>query len=342
MPTLAKMGDVEMYAFCDIIPERAEEAARKYGCPGAKIYTDYKELLADQSINNVRVLTHNSMHCEITVAALEAGKHVLCEKPLAITYEEALKMTEASKRSGKFLTVGYQHRYNPTSVYMKKEVEKGTLGKIYFAKTRVLRRRGVPTWGVFTQKEKQGGGALADIATHSLDTTLWLMNNYKPKYIAGTTYAELKDQKELANPWGPVKLDIFDVEESGFGFLVMENGASIIIEASWLLNSLETTDSVNYLLCGTEAGADNFTGNLRINGVCNNSMYITTPDFKAGGVAFYEGVSHSPVEIEQRTFIDAITGKGELCVKAEQAAVVVRILEGLYKSAATGKAVYFD
>lgn len=119
MPTLAKMDDVEMVAFCDIVPERAQEAAKKYGVPGARVYTDYRDLLAEKEITDVRVLVDNGNHCRITIDALEAGKHVLCEKPLAITWADAKKMVETADRMGKLLTVGYQHRYNPDSIYMK-------------------------------------------------------------------------------------------------------------------------------------------------------------------------------------------------------------------------------
>ena len=179
MPTLAKLNDdVEMVAFCDIIPERAEKAAKQYGIPGARVYTDYHVLLKEEEITDVRVCVDNGHHCEITIAALEAGKHVLCEKPLAITWADARKMAETADRTGKLLTVGYQHRYNPDSIFLKKEIEKGTLGDIYIAKARCLRRRGAPTWGVFTQKEKVGGGPMIDIATHVIDLVLWLLDNY--------------------------------------------------------------------------------------------------------------------------------------------------------------------
>ena len=194
MPTLAKMEDVEMVAFCDIVPERAQEAARRYGAPGARVYTDYRDLLREAEITDVRVLTDNSCHRAITIDALEAGKHVLCEKPLAITYEDAKRMVETSHKTGKLLTVGYQHRYNLDSIYLKKEMEAGTLGDVYIAKARVLRRRGAPTWGAFHQKEKVGGGPMIDVGTHVIDLVLWLLNNYQLRYVAAMTYQKLKDQ----------------------------------------------------------------------------------------------------------------------------------------------------
>ena len=155
MPTLAKMEEIEMVAFCDIIPERAWEAAKKYGTPDAKCYTDYHEMLKDETIDNIHVLTHNRPHAQISIDALDAGKNVLCEKPMAITSEEAAKMLEARNRSGKVLAVGYQHKFDADVMYVKDEADKGVFGDIYHAKCRVLRRRGAPVYGYFIdEKEK--------------------------------------------------------------------------------------------------------------------------------------------------------------------------------------------
>lgn len=138
--------EVELCAFCDLIREKAESAAKKYGSENAKVYTDYKELLKDSEIDAVHVLTPNVSHCEITVAALEAGKHVLCEKPMAATAADAKKMLEARNRSGKLLTIGYQYRHFEQNAVAKKVVEAGYLGDVYYAEATNLRRRGVPTW----------------------------------------------------------------------------------------------------------------------------------------------------------------------------------------------------
>ena len=125
----------------------------------------------------VHVLTPNRDHSYITVDALEAGKHVMCEKPMAINTAEAQKMIDAAKRTGKKLTIGYQNRFRPDSRYHKQVCEEGDLGEIYYARAQAIRRRAVPTWGVFLDEEKQGGGPLIDIGTHALDLTLWTMNN---------------------------------------------------------------------------------------------------------------------------------------------------------------------
>ena len=343
MPVLAKMPEVEMVAFCDLIQSRAEEAAQKYGVKNASVFTDYHDLLADDSIDNVRVLTQNAEHCRITVDALNAGKHVLVEKPMCITPDEAREMIAARDRSGKILAVGYQHKFDPDVIYMKDEIESGALGDIYFAKCRVVRRRGVPTWGVFTQKKEQGAGPLFDIATHSLDETLYMMNNYEPKMVIGTMYDKLKNQPNCANPFGPWDIKKFDVEDSAFGFIIMKNGATIMLECSWLLNTVETNGGVNYLLCGTRAGADNYTGKLRLNTVKHNRMTEEYPDFSAGGVAYFEGGKGlTNTEAEQKNFIDAIQGKSVLVNTAERAAVVTDILYAIMRSAQTGKPIYFN
>ena len=341
MPSLAKVENCDMVAFCDIIPERAQTAAEKFGTPDAKVYTDYKELLKDESIDVVHVCTPNRSHSFITVDALEAGKHVMCEKPMAINSAEAKKMLDAAERTGKLLSIGYQSRFRPDSVYLKKEAEDGVFGDIYYAKATAIRRRAVPTWGVFLNEEEQGGGPLIDIGTHALDLTLWIMNNYKPKYCVGTTYHKLNGDTEQANAWGNWDPEKFTVEDSAFGFIVMENGATIVLESAWALNTLEVREAVTSI-CGTKAGADMVDG-LRINGVRHNRQITTRPSFKAGGAAFNEGkADESPANTEERLWIEACRGGAAPITKPEQAYCVTRILEGIYESSKTGKPVYFD
>lgn len=341
MPAYKQLSEeTEMVAFCDIIVERAEKANAEYGNGEGKVFENYQELLKE-NLDIVCVCTPNVSHCEITVAALNAGMNVMCEKPMAMNYEEAEKMIAARDKSGKLLTIGYQNRYRPEIMYLKAEADKDVFGEIYFARAKALRRRAVPTWGVFLDKEKQGGGPLMDIGTHALDITLYIMNNYKPKYAVGTTYHKLNKDKNTANLWGDWDPEKFTVEDSAFGFVVMENGATVTIDSSWALNYANAGEAAT-TLCGTKAGADMENG-LRINGVNNGRMYTTTPDFSAGGVAFFSGNGgNKPEIIEAKIFIDAVKGKGKLTVLPEQAAVVTRILEAIYKSAETGKPVFFD
>ncbi|HEY8392186.1 MAG TPA: Gfo/Idh/MocA family oxidoreductase [Capillibacterium sp.] len=340
LPAIKATGLVEVVAFCDPQPERAAGAAEAFGSSGAKTFTDYRKLLEEKEIDLIYVCTPNRWHSEISIAALEAGKHVMCEKPMAINAAEARKMLAAAKASRKVLTIAYQNRFRPDALYLKEECQKGTLGEIYFAKARAIRRRAVPTWGVFLNKELQGGGALIDIGSHALDLTLWLMENYRPKYAVGTVYHKLNNQRNTGNAWGDWEPEKFTVEDSAFGFVVMENGATVLIEASWALNSLEVLEAAT-LLCGTKAGADMFDG-LRINGVRHGRPYVLKPDFSNGGVDFYAGASTKPEVLEQLSFINAVLGRGELMVKPEEALVVTEILEAVYQSAATGRPVYFS
>jgi predicted dehydrogenase len=341
LPSVSKIDDVEVTAYCDIIQEKAEKLNKTFSGGKGKVFKDYRDLLKEK-LDAVLVLTPNSSHCEISVAALNAGMHVLCEKPMAINYKEAKMMLDAKNKNGKLLTIGYQNRYRPDSLFLKAECENGTLGEIYFAKATSLRRRAVPTWGVFLDEEKQGGGPLIDVGTHSLDLTLFMMDNYEPLYAAGTTYHKLNNEKNAGNAWGDWDPAKFTVEDSAFGFIVMKNNATILMQSSWALNITETRESVT-TLCGTKAGADMVgQGELEINGVKNGRQYIFKPELRPGGVAFYSGENEKSSDKEAKTFADAIQGKGKLYVLPEQAAVVTKILEGIYISAKTGKPHYFE
>lgn len=341
MPAEKRNPRAKMVAFCDIIPERAEKAKKDFGDENSAVYTDYKELLKDPTIDAVLVLTHNAEHCHITVDALNAGKHVLCEKPMATSYEEAQKMIEAAKKNNKVLTIGYQNRWRPDSMYMKQMAKDGEFGDIYYAEAIAIRRRAVPTWGVFIDEEKQGGGPLIDIGTHALDLTLHMMNNYEPAYCVGKTFHKLNKNTQTGNAWGDWDVDRFTAEDAAFGFIVMKNGAVIYLKSSWALNMANPVEAVT-TVCGDKAGADMLDG-LRINGVKNGRQYIMKPDFNAGSVAFFSGAGGSePSDLEAANFSAAILDGEELNVKPEQAAVVTRILEAIYESEKTGKPVYFD
>ncbi|MCA0758104.1 Gfo/Idh/MocA family oxidoreductase [Paenibacillus sp. N4] len=338
LPSLKKLDNVEIVAFCDIVEERAVEAAALYGTEDAVVYTDYKELLEDSTIDIVHVCTPNDSHAEIAIDALEAGKHVMCEKPMAKTASDAKRMVEAARRTGKKLTIGYNNRFRADSQHLKKVCEAGELGDIYFAKAHAIRRRAVPTWGVFLDEEKQGGGPLIDIGTHALDLTLWMLDNYKPKVVLGTSYHKLSQRENAANAWGPWDPAKFTVEDSAFGMIVMENGATIMLESSWALNTLEV-DEAKCTLSGTEGGADMKEG-LRINGEQHSRLFTKHVDLKAGGVAFYDGKSERDSDLEMRLWIKAIDEDTEPVVTPEQAYVVSQILEAIYESARTGEAVY--
>ena len=259
---------------------------KQYGAPDAKVYTDYRELMKDPTIDAVHVLTPNNAHCEITVAALEAGKHVLCEKPMAATAAEALKMIEARDRTGKMLTIGYQYRHFNANYVAKKVIDEGWIGDVYYAEATLLRRRGVPTWGVFTDKSKQGGGPLIDIGTHALDLALWMMNNYDVEYVVGTSFEKLgtlldpdhQGQNNFRGEPDHWNNTTYDVEDAAVGQIKMKNGAVINLRASWAINMSEdrgANGQAHTMLAGTKGGLDTFTGQVRLNHIVGNEMATT-------------------------------------------------------------------
>ena len=319
LPSLKAINRADLVAFCDLVPERAEKAAREYGVPGAKVYTDYHELLKDESIDVCYVLTPNRSHADISCDAMRAGKHVMCEKPMAKCAADARRMVE----TGKKLTIGYQHRQKAASQYVKSCIERGDLGEIYYAKALAIRRRGTPNWGVFLNEYEQGGGPLIDIGTHSLDLTLYLMNNYQPRMVVGTRYKKVENP-ECGNPWGGWgPEENTTLEDAAFGFIVMENGATITLDATWALNTESPIPEGSCRLCGSKAGASILFDQVTINKGEFGRLVDSKPDLGAGGVAFYDGVKETPAITEQRR-------------------VVSEILEAIYTSAKTGEPVYFN
>jgi predicted dehydrogenase len=348
-PALSEFKDIcEMVAFCDTKIDRAEKAAKEYGTADAKVYVDYKELLKDESIDIIHVLTPNVSHCPITVAAFEAGKHVMCEKPMSHNTEAAQKMMDAWKKSGKKFTIGYQNRFRPEVQSLYKSCEKDELGDIYFAKAHAVRRRAVPTWGVFPDKSQQGGGPLIDIGTHALDITLWMMDNYKPVSVTGSVFNKLGNLPEATegNVFGPWDPETYEVEDSAFGYIKMENGATIFLEAAWALNVLESKEAAT-TLCGTKAGAQINSGMSYQNpeliyNSSRNGMLTEERNSAGGAIAFFEGGSSRPEVLEAKQWLDAINYDKEPLVKPEQAFVVTQILEAVYKAAETGKEIVFE
>lgn len=350
-PALIKLKNrIELVGFCDIIEERAANARQKHGDPGAKVYVDYRRLLEDKTIDVVYVLTPNVSHCPITVDSLQAGKHVLCEKPMAVTYADAKKMLDAAERSGKKLTIGYQNRFRHNVQVLRNACLAGELGDIYFARAQAMRRKGVPTWGVFPDKSKQGGGPLIDIGTHALDITLWMMDNYKPKQVVGSVFQKMKDNPE-GNMFGPWDPRTYEVEDSAFGFIKMQNGATISLEAAWAINIKK--DESGLTLCGTKAGAETIPASapqipvnspepLILSTARYGELVDMSPMVRSGpGPADWGGDPFRVGDAESTAWMDAIVNNTEPCVKPEQALVVTRILEAIYQSAETGKTIEF-
>ena len=340
MPALKQLPNVQMVAFCDIIEERAIKAAKEFGTPDAKVYTDYKELLKDETIEVVHVLTPNREHADISIDAMYADKHVMCEKPMAKSAADAQRMYDAAVATGKKLTIGYQHRKKPEAQYAKKYIEEGNLGEIYYANCYALRRRGTPNWGVFLNEEEQGGGPIIDIATHSLDLTLYLMNNYEPECVLGKTHKKI-EHPEAGNIWGDNGVSTTPLEEAAVAFIRMKNGATIMLETSWALNIANPIGEGNCRLAGTKAGLE-INGGLKINKVELGRQVVTDVDLSAGGVAFYSGASATPPVVEAQDWIDSVINDHDPIVLPHEALVVSKILEAIYESSKTGKPVYFE
>jgi predicted dehydrogenase len=259
-------------------------------------------------------------------------------------------MMAAWRKSGKIFTIGYQNRYRADSQALKRLCDDGELGEIYYAQAHALRRRGVPTWGVFTDKSQQGGGPLIDIGTHTLDLTLWFMNNYEPKTVTGVTFEKLGHTlppSKQGNPMGTWNEKTYDVEDAAFGFVTMKDGSLVTLDASWIINSTEERCAAAYL-CGTIAGAE-LTG---VGGSNNHKLYLNKimggkqvnmeVNTSAGGVDLFPGRNVNSTDIECKVFLNAIEGKGELIVKPEQAYTVTKILDAVYESARTGKQIIFE
>ena len=334
---LQEMGKVRMVAFCDLIPERAQKACAQYGVEGAKVYTDYHDLIAREDIDQVLVLTENVGHAPISIAAMKAGKHVMCEKPMAKTYADACEMLRVSKETGMKLTIGYQSRFIKENLFAKLICDRGDLGEIYYAHSCYLRRRGVPTWGVFTDKEKQGGGPLIDIATHALDRSLWMMNNYEPDRVLGVAFQKLNyaNSANSSGPWDPKE---FNVEDSAFAFIKMKNGATINLECSWALNIREPKQTMEFY--GTKAGLD-FADGVWLNFDKDQTLHNDKLEPTKYNIPLCKGQDVWDRYLEAETFYDAIVNDTSPVVLPEQALVVSQILEGIYISAETGKEFVF-
>jgi predicted dehydrogenase len=339
--SLKQHPHARLVAICDCDPARMDQAEKQFELRGIKKYEDYRDLCSDPSIDVVHICTPNVLHYEMTMAALKNGKHVHCEKPLATRSDHAIEMVETARKAGKRLTIGHQRRFFSSVQYMKSLVDKGELGEIYYAKALDARRRGVPTWGDYMRKERNGGGILFDGAPHSLDMTMYLMNNFKPVSVYGKVMDKMKYATE-GNPWGLWDPTQSDVEDTGFAMITMEGGAIIYLEAAWLINMIGYANST--LLVGTKAGVDmqGENGQVRVNKIYNDKMVVIEPDIMppmAALVGQFEVNDRNAPGIEIDNWIQALLDGREPFIKGEDGIAVVQIIESVYKSSETGQAV---
>ena len=198
----------------------------------------------------------------------------------------------------------------------------------------------MPNWGVFLNEEEQGGGPIIDIATHSLDLTLYLMNNYEPEMVVGKTHKKL-EHPEAGNIWGDNGVSTTTLEEAACAFIRMKNGATIMLETSWALNTAEPCGEGSCVLCGSREGLQIKKGKLTLNKVQFDRLTETTVNTEAGGVNFYSGSQGTPAEVEAANWIKCIVEDTDPIVRPEEALVVSKILEAIYTSSKTGEPVYF-
>ena len=244
--------DVEVAAITSIALEQAKDVASRFGIP--KVYESSEALLADNEIDAVSVAVWNASHAELSIAALNAGKHVFCEKPMARNAAEAAGMVAAEKKSGKLLMIGLVRRFDLKSDAALNVVRSGALGDIYYMKAAYLRRDGQPG-GWFTDKSRSGGGALIDIGIHSLDLALYLADAGAVRSVRGTTFQLpdiMKGVKGTEKYLSKGADGLRDVEDMVTANLFFENGAVLNLEASWAQHLKE--DSQNLELFGTKGG----------------------------------------------------------------------------------------
>ncbi len=339
LPAIKKLGNVKIVAFCDIIVERAEKCAKEYGIEGARTYDNHKDLLANEKdIEIVYVLTPNSSHSEIACASMDAGMHVMCEKPMAHTAAAARAMVESAKKNGKKLTIGYQTRSTPSFQLARKLVEDGAIGEIYYCKAPAIRRRGVPLWGVFLDKEKQGGGPMIDIGTHSIDAALYVMNNYEVESVTGSVYRKLADTAYMSNGWGIWDPAEFQVEDSAMGYVKFKNGATLVVEATWAIN-LEDGGCTTF--AGTKAGMEMRDGVI-VNGEVHGALYTQKIHPTSTSRDRFKGEDLTAEQYEAKQFIYCVINDETPLTTPEQAVVVSEIIEAIYESAKSGKTIYFN
>jgi predicted dehydrogenase len=320
----------EIVAGSDIRPEVFDTWKQKYGV--TKFYEKPEDLIADPEIDIIDICTPNMFHAGNAIAALEAGKHVLCEKPLAPTPGDIRNMIAARDKSGKLLMTAQHFRFRGVSQAAKAEIDHGALGDVYHARAWMLRRCLLPNGATFIYKNRSGGGPTIDIGVHILDLTLWLMGHPKPIAVSGVAKAALAHHKDAFTMWGRSRvLQDMDVEDFAAAFVRFENGATLILEVSWLLHHNTTGEDAKVWLYGNEGGLEWPADALLQSNYATKQLLTTTL-----GATSDTMEAHA---LECVEFAKAVAEGLPSPVPAEQSLMVQTILDGIYRSQETGAEV---
>jgi predicted dehydrogenase len=318
------LDQVELVAIADVVEERARQVAAEHGFRAH--YASYEEMLAKEELDAVSVCTPNKFHAPATIAALQAGCHVICEKPPATTGEEARAMAEAAARAGKVLTFGFHYRFTPEVEAARRWAEQGAFGEIYFGRVTAQRRYGIPGWGVFTNKALQGGGPLIDIGVHMLDSCLWIMGYPEPSEVWGVTYTKLGDKPPavVGRSWN---YKDYTVEDVCNAFIRFADGATLVLESSFIAN-IEPMEEMNVRLSGTRAGLRLFPLGIfaEEHGTLVNKAAVWLPQPPGGAHA--AEIAH---------FVRCCRGEAQPRSTPEEAVKISRIIEAIYRSADSGR-----
>lgn len=253
IPSYLKQKDVEIAGIFDINSDRAKDAANKFGIK--YVSDNYKEIIDIEEIDAVSICTTNDAHAEIAIAAANAGKHILCEKPMAMNVKEAEDMLKAARDNNIIFMMGFVNRFRSDSKLIKEFADAGKFGEIYYAKTGWFRRRGTPL-GWFTNLSKSGGGPVIDIGVHVIDLTWYFMGRPKPISVSAVTYNKIGNYKTKGvSRWIALDADniVFETEDSASAFIRFENGAAMTVDVSWAINGKDT--GIYSDIFGTKAGA---------------------------------------------------------------------------------------
>ena len=332
MPGWAASPDAEVVAGADVAANALQEWGKTNGV--TRLFADPYDAIHDPEIDVIDICVPNMFHAPLAIAALDAGKHVLCEKPLAPTPSDIRNMIAARDRSGKMLMTAQHFRFAGVSRAMKREIDLGVLGDIYHARSWMLRRNAmIPTVG-FTKNSLSGGGPCIDIGVHALDLTLWLMGNPKPVAVTGTAKNMLSHKPGQFSIWrsGPMPPpDDFDVEDFAAAFVRFENGATLVLEVSWFLHHDTMGEDMQIWLYGTEGGAhwpkaEILNTNYQTQQLYNRTLKLTKDTME-------------PHALECVEFARAIAEGRPSPVPAEASLQVISILDGIYRSQHEGREV---